>query len=92
MSTRTNNRPPSPSFRDETQRENEGRLNKLQNEMASIKVIMERLLEQNSVKVRQVDTASTKSSFCAQASHIALIGRVTFCEALVGEQHTAMYF
>ena len=48
--------PPPPQNHNETQRENEYRFNMLQREMSSLKVMMEKLLEQNSEKARQVDS------------------------------------
>ena len=57
---------PSPSIR-ETQRENEERVIMLQREMSSLKTMMEKLLEQISVRVRQVDAAPTTSSFAVQS-------------------------
>ena len=62
-------RSPSPSIRDETQRENEERFKRLQNEMSSLKAMMERLLEQNSEGVRKVDTAPTPCSFGVHVSN-----------------------
>ena len=59
----------SPSIRDETQRENGERLNMLQKEMSSQRAIMEKILEQSSERVRQVDTAPTTFSVSVQSSN-----------------------
>ena len=40
-----------------------------QREMSSLKAMMEKLLEQNSDRVRQVDTAPTTSSMAMQSSN-----------------------
>ena len=63
-------RSPSPSIRDETQRDNEERFNRLQDEMSSLKAMMEKLLEQNNERVRQVGTAPNTSAFSVQTSNM----------------------
>ena len=62
---------PSPQNISAIQREIEERFNMLKREMSSLKALMERLLEQNSENVRQVDAAPTTSSFTVQSSNIA---------------------
>ena len=64
--SRTRSTPPQ--INSETQRENEERFNVLQREMSSLKAMVEKLLKQNSEKVRQVDAAPT-SSFTLQPSN-----------------------
>ena len=44
---------------DETQRENEEGFDQLQSEMATLKMLMEKLLEQNGERNRQVDATSS---------------------------------
>ena len=46
-----------PQNNSEIQRENEERFDMLQREMSSLKAMMEKLIEQNSEKVKQVDAA-----------------------------------
>ena len=68
-------RSPSPQNSNETQRENEEFFNMLQREMSSLKTMMEKLLEQISERVRQVDTAPTTSSFAVQSSNTKVLRR-----------------
>ena len=63
-------RSPPPQNNIEIQPENEARFKMLQRETSSLKDMMEKLPEQNSEKVRQVDTAPTTSSFTAQSSNM----------------------
>ena len=52
-------RSPPSLVTDETQRENEERFGRLQNEMAILKMLTMKLLEQNGERNRQVDVAPT---------------------------------
>ena len=69
-SEQSRTRSSSPQNSNETQRENEERFNMLQREMSSLKAMMEKLLEQNNERVRQVDTAPMTSSFAVQSSNM----------------------
>ena len=62
----------SPLIIDETQRENEERFDRLQSEMTNQKVLMEKLLEQNAERNRQMNAAPTTSSYDTHASNIQL--------------------
>ena len=52
--------PPSTSH--QTQRENEERFARTQNEITTLKSLMKKLIEQNNGKTRQAESASTSSS------------------------------
>ena len=45
-----------------SQRANDERLDHLQNEMSALKAMMEKLLEQNDERTRQMDASATTSS------------------------------
>ena len=55
-----------------TERENEESVDGLQNEMTNLKVLIDKLLEQNAEGNRQVDAAPTVSSYDTQASTIVI--------------------
>ena len=63
--------------RDETQRKNEERFFMLQREMSSLKAMMGKLVEQNSERARQVDTALTTCSFAVQWSYNHILKSLT---------------
>ena len=62
-------RPDSPSSSSDPRPANQERLNHLQNEMVTLKAMMEKLLEQNEERNRQSDVSATTSSFCVRASN-----------------------
>ena len=55
----------------ESQRENEEGFDQLQSEMTNPNVLMEKLLEQNAYRNRQMDAAPTTSSYRTHASNTA---------------------
>ena len=85
-------RSPSPSIANEIQRESEERFNRLQTEMSTLKAMMEKLLEQNGEKVRQVDAVPTTSSFGVKASNSRINCNVPILHTLSSVYHTYMFW
>ena len=65
-------RSPSLSFRDEAQRENEEWFNQAPERNDFTSAMMEKLLDQNSERVSQIDTAETTFSFGVQTCNTDL--------------------
>ena len=60
----------SPTNGSDSQRANDERFDHLQNEMITLKAMMEKLLEQNEERNRQLDTATATSSFAVRSSNM----------------------
>ena len=58
----------TPNSEIDSQRVNDGRVSDLQSEMAMLKAMMEKLLEQNEERNRQTDTNAATSSFAVRSS------------------------
>ena len=52
-----------------SQRANDERFDHLQNEMSALKAMMEKLLEQNDERTRQMDASATTSSYVVRPSN-----------------------
>ena len=59
----------SPTNGSDSQRANDERFDHLQNEMSTLKAMMEKLSEQNEERNRQLDTATATSSFAVRSSN-----------------------
>ena len=60
-----------------SQRVNDERFDHLQNEMSALKAMMEKLLEQNDERTRQMDASATTSSYAVRSSNNATMIRLS---------------
>ena len=60
----------SPTNKLDSQRTNDEMFDHLQNEMSALKAMVEKLLEQNEERTRQMDASATTSSYAVRSSNI----------------------